>query len=74
MEVSDLKATFTLPTVFVVFEIRPDGRNDLIGCIDNRERAQRLHESGRCEVREMVVNPLGGSYLAKIEKEILQER
>jgi hypothetical protein len=63
-----------LPTVFVIFEIKTDGRQDLIACIDDRDRAMRLHESARCVVREMVVNPLGGSYLAKLEKDIERAR
>jgi len=71
MEVANLVALVpNLTTVFVVFEIKPDKRKELIACIDDRDRATKLHESGRCEVHEMIVNPLKGSYLTKLEKEI----
>lgn len=57
--------------VYLVFEVKKNGDEYLIGIISNKERAERFHASERFIVRTEIVNPLDGSYLAMREKEIL---
>jgi hypothetical protein len=61
-----------LSEVYVILEIRKDGRRDVIGVISDSVRAARFRDSSRCEVREHILNPLNGSYLVKVEKEIAE--
>ena len=61
-----------LPTVFVIREIKSNGDLELVGCITDPERAARFQRSGKFEADEMIINPLGGSYLAKVEREIIE--
>lgn len=58
--------------VYLVFEVKESGSEYLIGIISNKKRAERFHKSERFIVRSEIVNPLDGSYLAKVEREILE--
>lgn len=61
-----------LMEVYLIFEVKESGNEYLIGIISNKERAERFHKSERFIVRSEIVNPLDGSYLAKVEKEVLE--
>ena len=57
--------------IYLVFEVKDNGNEYLIGLISNKERAERFHKAKGFIVRTEIVNPLDGSYLAAREKELI---